>query len=397
MRTCLALCFLLVACGDEATTTPDTAATTTATDTSTPEDTAETTATETVEPPTEVVEDVAVEVEAEVTLTCAERPNPFVYDEAPEAWREPNASTGVSEVDPPNHRGQDVIIKAGEPQVLVAKFAYGFLDQDMKKEDVAIYAQREVPCGEWEYLGEFRTSDDGQYGTTYGFEDDGGRVFFDIPEAKRFGVGRWPIRMVLRGDLTMASFDLIVVEPGTQAIVTDIDGTLTTGDEELLMELLQEAFNETYTQQMYPDADKMIKGYADKGYLIVYMTGRPDFLRPMTERWVEPRFAPGPMHLTDTNAQALPNNEGVGTYKTQFLQYLKAQGLDIVMAYGNATTDIYAYAQAGMPKDKTYIIGGHAGEEGTVALPSSYTTHVETIVTPYPAATKPAPAPHGWW
>lgn len=34
-------------------------------------------------------------------------------------------------------------------------------------------------------------------------------------------------------------------------------------------------------------------------------------------------------------------------------------------AYGNATTDITAYADAGIPKAATYIIGSNGGKDGT--------------------------------
>jgi len=333
---------------------------------------------------------------AEVTPPCAERPNPFVYPDDEEMWRNVDQSSSVATLHPANQRGQDVIVKVGEPQLLVAKFAYGLTDSDMKGEDVSIWMQREPPCGAWEHMGDFRTSTDGQYGTTYGIEDDGGRVFFAIPQDKAFPVGRYPVRMVLKGDLTMASFDLIVVEPGTQAIVTDIDGTLTTGDEELILELILEFFNETYEQHPYPDADKMLEAWAAKGHLIVYITGRPDPLRPMTERWVEPRFPPGPLHLTDTNTQAVPKDENVGNYKKEFVQYLQAQGLDIVAAYGNATTDIYAYEQAGIPKARTFIIGTHRGERGTQALQGGYADHLPWVEA-QPAATVPAPPAFGWW
>jgi phosphatidate phosphatase PAH1 len=140
----------------------------------------------------------------------------------------------------------------------------------------------------------------------------------------------------------------------------------------------------------------MLETWADKGYLIVYVTGRPDFLRPMTERWVEPRFPPGPMRLTDTNGQALPTNDGVGTYKLSFIEYLESQGIDIVAAYGNATTDIYAYLASGVPADRVFTIGRHAGEEGTVALPGSYTDHLPWVEARPPATIKAPPA-FGWW
>ncbi len=330
-----------------------------------------------------------------VAPLCEESPLPFPMPTAETPWRS-FSSEITTTLGPANHRGQDVIVREGQPQVLIAKFAYSFLDKDMIDEDVDVWMQREVPCGAWELLGTFRTSDNGEYGTTYGIEDDGGRVFFEIPENKRFPVGRYPVRMVLGGDLSVASFDLIVVRPGTQAIVTDIDGTLTTGDDQLITEIAFSIFSGTYVEEAYPDADRMLETWADKGYLIVYMTGRPDFLRPMTERWVEPRFPPGPMHLTDTNGQALPTNDGVGTYKISFLEYLESQNIDIVAAYGNATTDIYAYLAWGLPADRVFIIGTHAGEEGTVPLSGSYTDHIPWVAA-RPEATVKAPPAFSWW
>jgi hypothetical protein len=340
--------------------------------------------------------------EVETTPACVDRPVPFPAPTGEGVWNN-LASEEVTTLGDPNHRGQDVIVQVGNPQVLVGKFAYAFVDKDMHCEDVDIWIQREVPCGAWEHLGVARTTDNpddsldcNNFGTRYGIEDDGGRVFFEIPDDVALPVGRYPIRMVLRGDLSIAAFDLVVVAPGTQAIVTDIDGTLTTSDNELITEVALAIFNETYQQEAYPEAERMVRTWADKGYLVVYATGRPDLLRKMTERWVEPRFPPGPMHLTDTNAQVMPDNEGVGTYKKEFFLYLKSQGLDIVAAYGNATTDIYAYAEAGIPKAITWIIGKHAGEENTNPVTGGY-ADVVPLVEAMPEATIAAPPAFGWW
>jgi phosphatidate phosphatase PAH1 len=57
-----------------------------------------------------------------------------------------------------------------------------------------------------------------------------------------------------------------------------------------------------------------------------------------------------------------------------------------VAAYGNATTDITAYENAGIPKDVTFIIGEYAGTSGTVAIPNDdYTDHIATFVEAQPA------------
>lgn len=49
------------------------------------------------------------------------------------------------------------------------------------------------------------------------------------------------------------------------------------------------------------------------------------------------------------------------------------------LAYGNATTDIFAYLGAGIAQDATFILGDHGGEEGTVDLGDDYLAHLPVI------------------
>lgn len=63
-----------------------------------------------------------------------------------------------------------------------------------------------------------------------------------------------------------------------------------------------------------------------------------------------------------------------------------AVGLDIIRAYGNASTDIAAYADGGIPKAETWIIGSNAGVSGTQALYDDYTYHFSTVVMDTPTA-----------
>ncbi len=350
----------------------------------------------------EVDAEIDITPEVEVTPTCAERPVAFVPETEPEAWNRLDSQT-IAALGAPNHRGQDVVVQVGNPQVLVAKFAYAFVDKDMVCEDVDIWVQREAPCGAWEWLGASRASDSPDdslecvnYGMTYGVEDDGGRVYFEVPDALALPIGRHPVRMVMRGDRSLASFDLIVVAPGTQAILTDIDGTLTTADTELTTEMVLAMFDESYDQQMYPSADAVMQTYADKGYLVVYMSGRPGFLRRMTEHWLEPRFPPGPLHGTDHLAQVEPNIDHTGVYKRDYIDLLQAQGIDFVATYGNADTDIWAYSEAGIPNERIYIIGPLAGDKGTVPVTGGYPAHLP-FVQAFPDATIPAPPSFRWW
>ena len=55
-------------------------------------------------------------------------------------------------------------------------------------------------------------------------------------------------------------------------------------------------------------------------------------------------------------------------YKTAAIAARQAEGYTYVYAYGNAVTDIAAYAAAGIDAQHTFIIGDNAGAEGTVAI-----------------------------
>nr|MBA2320394.1 hypothetical protein [Deltaproteobacteria bacterium] len=56
----------------------------------------------------------------------------------------------------------------------------------------------------------------------------------------------------------------------TSAVLFDIDGTLTTGDGELIEDLLGDG-----APHMRPGASAVAQRWANLGYLVVYITGRP--------------------------------------------------------------------------------------------------------------------------
>ena len=99
----------------------------------------------------------------------------------------------------------------------------------------------------------------------------------------------------------------------------------------------------------------------------------------MTREWLAARGMPaGPLVLVQSIEESLP--EYVDDYKERSLEQLADRGLPIEAAYGNAHTDICAYARVGIPADRTFIIGPNAGEgceghEPSTAV-SSYPEHL---------------------
>jgi phosphatidate phosphatase PAH1 len=308
--------------------------------------------------------------------TCSEH---LVLTTTPQGWAERSTDL-VVEFGRAAHRAQDQIVAQGAPQQVIAKFAYGRVDKDLKGEWVDIYARR-TRCGPWERLGSERTSQDGEHGKVGGVQDDGGRIFFTIPSARALPLGRTPLRLVVRGDHSQAAMDLYVVEPSTQVVVFDIDGTLTTDDNQIVQEVAAEVLHRSYVPQARPGALALVRHYAEQGFPVLYLTGRPDLLQRITTRWLSQQgFPQGPLRLADHLHEVLPQITGVGTFKAKVLTAWQGpqHGLQIHAAYGNAPTDIYAYETAQIPKDHTFIIGPHGGEGDTVGL-QSYPAHLSTL------------------
>lgn len=215
----------------------------------------------------------------------------------------------------------------------------------------------------WESVGRGKTGDDGYY---------------DLPATGFVAPPGRPIYSVLEADGSCAVHFDYLFPPGSKVVVTDIDGTLTTSDSEIIMQIP----DETYVPKMMIAADRLLQAWSMKGYPVVYLTARGHVLRVESRGWlVDLGFPDGPL-ITASGEE--PNAD---VYKTLWMnRMIQDFGWDVVAAYGNADTDIIAYANAGIPKEQTFIIGPLAGDSGTVAIPNNdYTEHIATYVAAQPA------------
>ena len=190
--------------------------------------------------------------------------------------------------------------------------------------------------------------------------DDDGRLEVTAPN---LAPGFHHFWMVAGGDNTYASGGVWVVPRATPAVVFDVDGTLTTDDGELFDNLLGRG-----NAAAFEGANQVVQRWADKGYLIIYVTGRPYPLRAHTRRWLDAGGFPyGPLFTPDRLRDGIPSRDGVGEFKREALLALQGNGVTIVRAYGNAATDVCAYAQAKIDPAITYIIGNRGGCDGAAA------------------------------
>lgn len=277
---------------------------------------------------------------------------------APAATGFRHTTSKVAALTGARHRAQDVIAAPNTRAELVAKFAYGPTWKDLEDENAAFYLDN---CAGWVAVATRRTDDDGLATLA---------VNVNLP------AGVYEVRAVARGDASTTLLNLWVLPAGTHVAVTDIDGTMTTADTELFKQI----FDGSYVPQAYPSAQALTKAHAERGHVVVYLTGRPAWLLPQTRAWLAQQgFAPGPVHAADSNLDILPTDGSVGAYKTAWLDEVEADGVAIDLAYGNATTDIHGYKGAGIPTGKQWIIGPNAGAEGTNAVTSSWATRAAQI------------------
>lgn len=158
------------------------------------------------------------------------------------------------------------------------------------------------------------------------------------------------------------------------AIVTDIDETLTVSDAEFIMQI----GDGNYDPLEREGGAALITAYADLGYRIMYLSARAEdtilevtgeTAREATVRWlVEHGYPTDPATTTVVLASMFVFDDTAQEYKAAALMDQQAAGWRFDYAYGNATSDIGAYAEAGIGLDVTFIIGEHAGEGGTVAI-----------------------------
>jgi phosphatidate phosphatase PAH1 len=276
------------------------------------------------------------------TLECAAPPAPEHHWHLWRHWIETpsivttDTVTGLPAT--PNHRGRDLFVNPGQPQMIIAQFAYGLTDVDLEDEDVDIYLQRDCASG-WEPLGTATTSTGGKpLPEIEGIQDHGGRIAYEIPAAKRLGPGRHRVRLVVKGDGSFTDLFIDVVPPQTPIFVSDVDGTLTSSENIEYAALLVGAIPGTH-----PGAPEAFRALVDKGYRPLYLTARPEWLVGRTREFLDQHgFPPGIVHTTST-LLGPSSYGGAAQFKTGDLAQVATHGLVPTFGFGNRATDSQAY------------------------------------------------------
>uniref|UniRef100_A0A8C3VG22 Phosphatidylinositol transfer protein membrane associated 2 n=1 Tax=Catharus ustulatus TaxID=91951 RepID=A0A8C3VG22_CATUS len=219
-----------------------------------------------------------------------------------------------------NHRINDTIANEDGPQTLTGRFMYGPLDMvTLTGEKVDIHIMTQPPSGEWVY---FDTE----------ISNSSGRISYVIPEERRLGIGVYPVKMVVRGDHTFADSYITVLPKGTEFVVFSIDGSFAASVSIMGSD-----------PKVRAGAVDVVRHWQDLGYLIIYVTGRPDMQKQRVVAWLAQHNFP---HGIVSFCDGLVHDP---------LRH-KANFLKIHAAYGS-TKDISVYSSISLPPTHIYIVG----------------------------------------
>ncbi|XP_035592016.1 membrane-associated phosphatidylinositol transfer protein 2-like isoform X1 [Oncorhynchus keta] len=251
-----------------------------------------------------------------------------------------------------NHRVNDAVFTEGGLQIVTGRFMYGPLDMvTLTGEKVDIHIMTQPPSGDWVYFDTELTN-------------SGGRVSFIIPESKRLGVGVYPAKLVVRGDHTFADSYLTVLPHGTEFVVFSIDGSFAASVSIMGSD-----------PKVRAGAVDVVRHWQDLGYLIVYVTGRPDMQKQRVVAWLSQHNFP---HGIVSFCDGLVHDPL--RHKANFLKSLMEAHMKIFACYGS-TKDIAVYTSIGLSPSQIYIIGRSSKKMQAQCqfITEGYATHLSQL------------------
>ncbi|XP_038214824.1 protein retinal degeneration B [Zerene cesonia] len=272
-----------------------------------------------------------------------------------EKWIKKRTSVKLKNV-AANHRANDVIVKEGCSQTFTARFMYGPLDMiTLTGEKVDIHMMKDPPAGEWTLLETVVT-------------DKTGRISYTLTDKQSVGCGIFPFRVVVRGDHTSCNFHLAVVPPQTECVVFSIDGSFTasmsvTGRD----------------PKVRAGAVDVVRFWQDLGYLILYITGRPDMQQRKVVSWLaEHNFPHGLVFFSDGLS-----TDPLGHKAAHLNSLINEHGVILHAAYGSGK-DISVYHNCGLLPKQIYAIGRISKKYNNMATPLSegYASHLADLKQP---------------
>ncbi|XP_012945649.1 protein retinal degeneration B [Aplysia californica] len=262
----------------------------------------------------------------------------------------------------PNHRANDVVCLEDKPQRLTAKFMYGSLDiASLTGEKVDVNVMKQPSSGDWTHLGTEVT-------------DSHGRFSYTIPSEQRLSQGLYPVKLVVKGDHTSVDFFMAVLPPKTETVAFSIDGSFTASVSIMGKD-----------PKVRAGAVDVVRHWQELGYLILYVSARPDLQHRKVVAWLaQHNFPHGLVSFMDGLSKD-PLKQ-----KLQYIRSLQTEAsIELKAAYGSAK-DISIYRELGLQQHQIFIVGKASKKQHSQAqvLSDGYSAHLSQLMSP--GFTRPA-------
>jgi hypothetical protein len=311
----------------------------------------------------------------QTSLNCPE-PGELPFETQATEFDDPDSVTAFEESDNSSHHSLDLLANPGDQQVVEGKLQVvkGVIFPNTQGifqiggEFVSIWTYRD---GDWVELGRTRTEEDGTYSV-------------ELDSDVQFGEGTHEFYTIIEGNQTCFRQIAAIWPEDTKFVISDIDGTLTTSDNEFIFQL----GDVTYDPEEEQGASEMMNAWFDKGYQTIYLTARPNDGRLLTRQWlIDHDFPKGPLETADSFVFGSSAAAYKGAFSTLITDDL---GWEFTAGYGNSESDIDGYREAGVALELMFTIGEAAGYLGTTVITNdNYTPHISSYVDIQPDVEDP--------
>ncbi|CAD6185676.1 unnamed protein product [Caenorhabditis auriculariae] len=258
------------------------------------------------------------------TLSSSLQHIPLNIDLPPLHWKRRRTRFKIANLSP-NHRANDILVTPGMELSLNAKFCYGPMDLvALTREPVSVFIcpQR----GDWYEHGVFETDSHGRLNVSLG---------------KSLPCGVHSVKIVVHGDRSYLDAFIAIVPADTKCAVFSVDGSLTasvsvTGKD----------------PRVRPGAVDVVRYWHEQGYLIIYLTARPDMQQRVVSSWLAQHNFPHALLFFNPSFSTEPLKQ-----KSLHLKHIVDLGAKIHVAYGSSK-DVSVYTSAGVEPDHIVSVTG---------------------------------------
>jgi hypothetical protein len=209
---------------------------------------------------------------------------PFVPPSSIIKWTKKKTTLKIQSMSP-NHRAVDIVSPLVHPFpsiTIQARFIYGPLNMaPLSSEMVDVFMLRGMSPEEalsWNYIETVTTN-------------KRGRISYTLTGPQSPAIpGVYPLMFLVKGDHTLVNSNLFILPPHTEAVVFSIDGALCSN------------FTLSGRDMKIKDGSvQLTRLWQEKGYFIIYITGRPINQKEYITRWLSyHKFPLGAVSFSDS-------------------------------------------------------------------------------------------------